>query len=770
MRMEHIRRRVSWTTLLLASLFMSPIANAFSVKIHIYYANLIHDNLKKNFESTGRYEIDLVRPENSGRYKVTLNPEDGAAILAKPEYFRGGATGPDNTAFTGLTDPSHAAGTFPFQQCRGLLTAAIDKATKDTNSPRYQRLNDAAKVSLKGTHQEERAYALGCFLHGITDNVAHHMVNYFSSQTFTLTPAIRAARTEDFLRLQLNQDRLVPECNASNVDGSLIRGNRTCEGVSNTANLGQDFTNVVKHILVESNFEKAIIDGIGGAKSDYFKPSRLEHKLSLRLYREAYLNPDSPHYNMRTMMRPIIAQKDQYVREFIGKNIDKRPSQVKAEDGSTESLKDFDSVDFDNRRIDAALEFLKTGGAVSGVDTSRSLAPYQFVLLLPELLGQLQTDLTNIDTRVRNLAATECKGLGKVRPSCQFVGWLLSPFKMGNTEFKGGRLEYLVQSRKSALGQVLEGHIQSIQNLSNLLVKKEKSALTPDDFKLVFAPLDEALMKMQDTNDEFWPAWVRLFGIPKFFNTLAQKVKEKIVNMVRAKLEEYLLKLKQELIMMAGPLYEEYKHEIEMLKKQINASIEQAKSQAMSHVGERLRIEAGYVGEQFGMLRQFPVTVAHMNAFNSVAGVLANYNIVAADENVYPQARHMFAGPVSFDASYQLEYNQLAVCPDLKKVFYPCGTKVGDMLQPAGYAKCTELPLVSGDAEPAVECHAGNKFMYSANPNQRSCAPSKAEEFYHPGNSYYGSVTWSFPPQLAPQKPTCLGIQMPLVEVPDNIQ
>lgn len=769
--MHRSRRRIYWTTILLFSSFMvSPLAHAFSVKIHIYYANLIHDNLKKNYESTGRYEIDLIRPDGSGRYKVTLKPEDGAAILAKPEYFRGGATGPDNTAFTGLTDPSHAAGTFPFQQCRGLLDAAIKKAENDTRSPRYRSMRDTAKRTLLGTHQEERAYALGCFLHGITDNVAHHMVNYFSSQTFTLTPAIRAARTDDFLRLQLNQNRVVPECNANEIDGSPIRGNRTCEGVGNTKNLGQDFTNVVKHILVESNFEKAIIEGIGSARDEYFKPSRLEHKLSLRLYRQAYLEPSSPHYNMRTMMRPIIAQKDQFVKEFLAKKRDDRPGKITAANGRSESLQDFDSVDFDNRRIDAIIEFLQTGGSVAGVEASRSLAPYQFVLLLPELIDQLQTELSNIDTQVRRLATTECKGLSTLRPSCQFADWLLKPYKSGNTEFKGGRLQYLVQSRKSALGQILDAHVRSIQNLSNLLVKKEKSSLSGEDFKLVFAPIDEALMKMQNTPEEFWPAWVRLFGIPKFFNTLSTKVKEKIVGLIRAKLEAYLLKLKQELITMTGPLYEEYKHEIEMLKKQIQVSIEQAHRQAMTHIDERLRIEAGYVGEQFGMLRQFPVTVAHMNAFNSIAGVLADYNVVAADEVIYPEARHMFAGPVSFDASYQLEYNQLSICPDLKKVFYPCGTKVSDMLQPAGYAKCTELPLVNLDAEPIIECHAGSKFLYSANPNQRSCAPTKAETFYENGSDYYGSITWSFPPQLASKRPSCLGIKMPLVQVQDNFK
>src|SRR5262249_29443326 len=35
---------------------------------------------------------------------------------------------------------------------------------------------------------EEKAYALGCFLHGSTDAVAHHFVNYFSGETFTLNP------------------------------------------------------------------------------------------------------------------------------------------------------------------------------------------------------------------------------------------------------------------------------------------------------------------------------------------------------------------------------------------------------------------------------------------------------------------------------------------------------------------------------------------------------------------------------------------------------
>src|SRR5690606_19466642 len=97
---------------------------------------------------------------------VELRTEDAEAIRDFPEYWRAGAIGPDNTVFTGLTDPSHSWHFAPYSQCQALV--------EESKNP------------------QERAYALGCFLHGISDNAAHHVVNFLSGETFTFFPADQA--------------------------------------------------------------------------------------------------------------------------------------------------------------------------------------------------------------------------------------------------------------------------------------------------------------------------------------------------------------------------------------------------------------------------------------------------------------------------------------------------------------------------------------------------------------------------------------------------
>jgi hypothetical protein len=141
-----------------------------------------------------------------------------------PLAFRAGAVGPDNMVFPGMTDPSHALGQRPFEQCELLYQAAVVP--------------------------EERAYALGCFLHGSTDAVAHHYVNYMTGETFTLTP-ITSAR----------QDSL---------------------------------DNVVRHILAESQLQRAAVE----QDPDAFASSKLLHTIPIGFVLRTYLDQDSALWQM----------------------------------------------------------------------------------------------------------------------------------------------------------------------------------------------------------------------------------------------------------------------------------------------------------------------------------------------------------------------------------------------------------------------------------------------------------------------------------------
>lgn len=138
-------------------------AAAYTTRVHISLANDVRQALVRSGDGT----IRLAWSE----YAVTLPPEDAEAIVMEPLAFRAGAVGPDNMVFPGLTDATHGAHQDPFRQCQLLYEDAITRA--------------------------ERAYALGCFLHGASDAVVHHLVNHFTGETFTLTP-LSSARAQSF--------------------------------------------------------------------------------------------------------------------------------------------------------------------------------------------------------------------------------------------------------------------------------------------------------------------------------------------------------------------------------------------------------------------------------------------------------------------------------------------------------------------------------------------------------------------------------------------
>lgn len=129
-------------------------ASAFTTRLHIVIANEVRTALVAG----GGKSVAL----KLGSFSVTLSDADAKAIIEQPLAFRAGAIGPDNVIFPGMTDPSHAIEQHPFEQCQVLYEMAITA--------------------------EERAYAIGCFLHGSTDAIAHHYVNYLTGETFTLNP------------------------------------------------------------------------------------------------------------------------------------------------------------------------------------------------------------------------------------------------------------------------------------------------------------------------------------------------------------------------------------------------------------------------------------------------------------------------------------------------------------------------------------------------------------------------------------------------------
>ncbi|MBL9106866.1 MAG: hypothetical protein JNL82_38480 [Myxococcales bacterium] len=222
----------------LTGLFLLPTeAQAFSTRIHIAIANKVREALV----DAGDGKIQL----RFGDHSVILDPEDVDALTNNPLAFRAGAVGPDNMVFPGMTDPSHALGQRPFEQCELLYQAAL--------------------------LPDERAYALGCFLHGSTDAIAHHYVNYMTGETFTLTP-ITSARQ-------------------------------------------QSFDNVVRHILAESAIQSAAV----AQDPEGFTSSKLLHTIPIGFVLRTYLNQDSPVWQM--MAAHAKAEYDAYVAANPGASL-----------------------------------------------------------------------------------------------------------------------------------------------------------------------------------------------------------------------------------------------------------------------------------------------------------------------------------------------------------------------------------------------------------------------------------------------------------------
>ncbi|MFO0575938.1 MAG: hypothetical protein U1A78_18215 [Polyangia bacterium] len=193
-------------------------ARAFSTRVHILVANKVREALIASPQ--GRI------PLYGGSHGVTLSDADRRALIEQPLAFRAGAIGPDNMAFPGMTDPSHAIEQQPFTQCDLLYKAALT--------------------------DEERAYAMGCFLHGSTDAIAHHYVNFMSGETFTLTPI--------------------------------------------TSGRASNFSNVVRHILAEGMIQKAAftLDPQG------FSIGQLSHTIPKSFLLRTYLDVNSPLWQLMT--------------------------------------------------------------------------------------------------------------------------------------------------------------------------------------------------------------------------------------------------------------------------------------------------------------------------------------------------------------------------------------------------------------------------------------------------------------------------------------
>ena len=160
-RLARAAKPASLSLVLAVLLCASAAVEAFPTRVHIMLSNKIRAALVDSGDSTIQFE--------GSPFKVKLRQEDADAILDHPLAFRAGAVGPDNLLFPGMTDATHGMKFHPYDQCEVLYREAFTS--------------------------EEKAFAMGCYLHGATDAVAHHFVNFFSGETFTLNPVSKGRQS-----------------------------------------------------------------------------------------------------------------------------------------------------------------------------------------------------------------------------------------------------------------------------------------------------------------------------------------------------------------------------------------------------------------------------------------------------------------------------------------------------------------------------------------------------------------------------------------------
>jgi uncharacterized protein (TIGR03382 family) len=685
-------------TSILLTLGFASSASAFSVVVHVYLANAIHDEIARNMASSGRPVLRLMQPDGSV-VRVTIDATDARAILDNPQYFRGGAIGPDNTVMTGLTDPSHAWLFSPFEQCDALYQEALNEEARQV----------AGGMAPDDVPRAERAYALGCFLHGITDNSAHHLVNFFTGETFTLYPVDAAAGGE----LQF----------------SLL--------------------NVVRHIVTETKFQESLeamerdFDSMDRARPgimrDPLTPARLEHRIAVDLVIRVYFGGGdggaTDLWNGYT--EEAVAAKIAALQVALG--VAPGGSIIDTLVASPNPFED------DITAVRAYVDFLRTGG----------LAPADYILLIPEIIR----DVKNLYMIVNQQGIA----LGQDEDRANFVvrSLLKNGFAprddFGEDDWAAtnpSRFEDVMTVKFRELDNLMPAYLEAVQGISNLNIAVGLQNATREEREAALAPLVDVLNRITDINYGILfsePTMVIVENISfvtqaldEILALIKMRIREFIIEAAMVYLDE--LKAEYERILMAVidqiderilRVYEDLGARVDQLR---DAAVEEAQREALRQIG--LDLENGG-----GPFDGFLDSVLYMNAFNSTAVVLARR------DGVVPSGSGMFDGPVSFDASYQLEYNQFVLCPEIRDAVYPCGRSAGEMLQ-TNFRNCASLDEIADVFQPSIECHMGSTTMFSA-PSPSSCSPVLFDEF-NTGSGGDGSYTLAFPPDhTASGPPAC---------------
>lgn len=669
-------------------LFSAIRAEAFPSKIHIYIANQIHADLQRNMTEHGRPYLTLMGAEP--RY-VLIADEDADAILNNVEFFRAGAVGPDNTPLPGLTDPTHAWAFAPYSQC--------------------QRL-----VELSETPQE-RAYALGCFVHGIGDNTVHHVVNYFAGQSFTFFPI--AALDEE-------------------------------------GNLQEGWLNVVRHMTTESN----MVAAAQAADPSGFTPEMMHHQIPLDLVERTYWESgegDRGFWHWYTRIDGLVARKNEALQAAQLNGFDPNNDlELTIEEIRASGV----TVDVNREVIDAYVTFLQDGGSIPGYRDS-ALEPADYVILLPEIISDIRRLMAIAETSGRNRMEQDHPGgdCGLLSLECRMMWHLYGPDDGGASHF-----QQALDRKNLELDNIMGAYLSTIENLSNLLVGAPAEGnghgglvLDRETIAQAIGPLRQAINNVTDFPwEQLFPDWAveildRFEFLQAFLEGIFDLINHQFTILILDQVEAAMNEVRERFRALVQVALEDQSNRMHELRSDLEARVEQRKLEAMDLD----------LTQAEGIYANFPTSVLYMNAYNGSVGVLANSTTV-----FIPTASGFFSGPTSYDASFQLEYTQMALCSSLRQSFYPCGTSVGEMLQP-NYQTCETLEI-DEQVEPPVECYrySNTEFVYTdedlravrrgeLQPDLEVCRRQSLEAIVGGHFDQLGSYSLSYPPEFADGRPTC---------------
>jgi MYXO-CTERM domain-containing protein len=549
----------------------------------------------------------------------------------------------------------------------------------------------------------ELAYALGCFAHGIGDNAVHQVVNYFTGQTFTFYPLSEAENGE----------------------------------------LKFSIRNMVKHMTVEGR----IGDAAKNTWPEAFAPEKMEHLVALELYRRVYLeNDDGSRGLWHWLAGQLVAEKNEALMAAQLEGFDPDDDLELTIEEIHESGK---TVDLDRQVIDAYIDFLANGAEIDGYRVG-GLAPHDYMLLLPEIVTDIRKFFALAEkngSEKMNEIISEWQERGECSILCPILNLKRKLYvHLFDAEDGGGtsRFQQVVELKNQELDQIVIAYVGTVENISRLMVEKGISGMGLTDIEGGLSPLTDAIAQVTAfPYDILFPSWaVDVIDNVKALQSLLQGIQDMLMAEIKAQIID---RVKTFLDMYAEAMRQIKEEAIAMIEAQFAEFFEELRSKYDEAKLALIGIDLTNLKD---LIDDYASSVLWMNSYNSVVGVLANPQVVFK-----PDASSFFSSPVTFDASFQLAYNQMSLCEDLREVFYPCGISAAEMLQPF-YSTCQKLDEAI-PPDPAIECHAGYATEFSQYPDTEACSRTAFEELIDFSQGHIGSPSLAFPPEYADVPPEC---------------